>query len=274
MIEEPQAIAAILGVLRQRTGIDFSCYREPMVRRRLANRMMSAGAATLRDYFALLRDSDAEAQRLLDRIAIKVSRFYRNAESWDLLRRQVIPRLAAAGTPLALWSAGCGRGEEAWTLAMLLDHAGVEGRVLATDIDPGALEAASEGRYPETSAAELPGELARRYLEPRTRGGVSVRDTLRSRVTFLRHDVLFAEPPARGGFAEPPAPGGFDLVCCRNLLIYLRSGPREEAFGALMRALRPGGCLMLGEAEWPPGAFESRLAPLDRRARLFTANAA
>src|SRR5690606_8067624 len=112
--EPDSALAAILRILFERTGTDFSTYRPCTVERRVRNRMIVAGADTFEQYLDKLRRDSAEAVRLLERITIKVSRFYRNRITFDWLRAEVIPGLAAAasGRPLGIWSAGCGFGEE------------------------------------------------------------------------------------------------------------------------------------------------------------------
>lgn len=254
-------IQPILAELRWRTGVDFSRYRPATIRRRVHNRMMSVGAATFAEYLVHLQQSGEEAELLLDRLAIKVSRFYRHAPAWDELRATVLPSLARDGRPVRIWSAACGYGEEVYTLAMLLDEAGLDGTVLGTDIDSAAIAAAEQGRYARSAFDELPAGLVARYViaAPDGRGSCEVLPVLRQRVRFARHDLIFAAAPLRD----------CDIVCCRNMLIYLRPDAREEAFNTLIGAVRAGGHLLLGEAEWPTAAFGDALAPLSRASRLF-----
>ena len=260
------AIPRILAVLRERTGTDFTRYRTATVQRRIANRMISVGAASFDDYLALLQSSAGEAEQLLNRVSIKVSRFYRNRASFDLLRARVIPELAARfstlGQPLRVWSAGCGCGEEPYTFAMLLDEAGLPGEVHATDIDPAALDAAEHGLYASDAATELPQELARSYLVSLKlrRPLVAVPRRLRARICLERLDLLAGTIP--GG-------GGFDLVSCRNVLIYLQGEVRDQVLATLVGALRPGGYLFLGEAEWPPESLSAALESQGQGTRIF-----
>ncbi len=259
------AFHAILDVLRARTGIDFSRYRPATVRRRVLNRMISAHAETFEDYLHVLRAHEGEAGNLLERVTIKVSRFYRNAVTFDALRAQVIPELAAqaAGRPLRIWSAGCGCGEEPYTLAMLLEEANVPGRIEATDVDARALHLAQEARYAPALLTELPKTLADRYLESRGET-CTVIPALRDRVHFSFHDLTSDMIPSR---LHPP----FDLVCCRNVLIYFDRVVQERALGQVRRAVRSGGFLCLGEAEWPSPVLATGLQALDHRTRIFRA---
>lgn len=258
----------VLGRLRNRTGLDFSRYREATMRRRLRNRMIGLGLASLREYLDRLEADPEEARHLVERLTIKVSRFYRNASVFDLLRDEVLPALARArgARPLRLWSAGCGRGEEAYTLAMLLEERGIHGRILATDIDPLALQVAAEGVYAQEAVAELPPALRDRFmLREHNRSRWRVRGALRARIELCRHDLL--------GPLQPRA-GSFDLVVCRNVVIYLQREAHDGALDHLRRALAADGVLVLGEAEWPYAGVEETLEPVAPRLRVFRAAAA
>lgn len=256
-------ISDIVAIVRVRTGLDLALYREPTLERRIRNRMTTLGISTPEDYVRHLEQAQPEAEQLLQRVTIKVSRFYRHRPTFDLLRRQLFPRLAALGRPARLWSAGCGCGEEAYTLAMLLDEAGVTGCVEATDVDAAALARARAGLYGEAAITELPPELAGRYLEaveterPRWR----VAPALARRVRFSRSDVT------RPGAVPPAAP--FDLVCCRNVLIYWRPEAQARLLGNLLDALAPQGLLCLGEAEWPHVSLTAVCTPIAPNARVF-----
>ncbi len=260
-IDDP-AFGEILQVLRERTGTDFASYRLPTVARRTVNRMISVGAATYADYLQFLRQREGEAARLLEHVTIKVSRFYRHAPTFDALRREVLPELVrqADGRPINVWSVGCGCGEEPYTLAMLFAEAGASYTIEATDIDPAALQRASQGYYTDAAFFELPKDLRERYIS-RSDGFYEVNPQLREQVRFSRHDVLASQPP--------PGDGLFDLVCFRNLLIYLGHEVQDLALHSVRRAVRPGGYLCLGEAEWPSPAIASTLLPLASDTRIF-----
>jgi chemotaxis methyl-accepting protein methylase len=259
-------VDAVVDILRSRTGVDFASYRAAMLERRIANHLASSGAGSVAEYLGLLRTMPAEPFRLLERITIKVSRFYRHAPAFDHLRDVVLPALARArgGEPLRIWCAGCGAGEEPYTLAMLMEKAGIDGSIEATDIDASALNEARSGLYPLTSTAELPAALAAEYLEPIVAGGqpvYRVHEDLRARVRFTHHDVT--------SDVAAPGKGPFDLVSCRNVLIYLQRPAQLSATRRLIDVIREGGVLSLGEAEWPSSDLMDRIEPLSHRTRLF-----
>jgi chemotaxis methyl-accepting protein methylase len=147
---------------------------------------------------------------------------------------------------------------------MLLANAGVEGTVDATDIDPEALRHASAATYSADALDDLPCDLAARYLEavpdvasPRYRICAAVR----RRVAFSRCDITSDAPPA--------GDRSYDLLAFRNVAIYVRREAHDLIFARLLPALRPGGYLCLGEAEWPPAEAERRLQCAARKLRIF-----
>ena len=259
-------LGSVLGIVRERTGVDFACYRTAMLERRVANHVASSGATSNEDYLQQLQGSPAAAFRLLERITIKVSRFHRHSPTFEHLRDTLLPQLARErdGEPLRIWCAGCGEGEEAYTFAMLLDQAGIDGYVEATDVDATALNQARAGVYPLAAAVELPAALAAEYLEPviaKGQPGYRIQDNLRARVRFARHDIT----------SDAPAPGNerFDLVSCRNVLIYLQRAAQARTTRRLLNVLRENGVLCLGEAEWPLPEIAAELAPLPHKTRMF-----
>jgi chemotaxis methyl-accepting protein methylase len=260
-IDDP-AFGEILQLLREHSGTDFASYRLPTVARRTLNRMISVGAETFADYLQFLRQREGEAARLLEHVTIKVSRFYRHAPTFDALRRQVLPELArqAEGRSLNVWSVGCGCGEEPYTLAMLFAEAGLSCVIEATDIDPAALQRAAHGYYPDAALIELPKDLRECYLA-RSDGFYEVSPLLRGQVRFSLHDILSSRPPPGGGV--------FDLVCFRNVLIYLGHEVQELALHSVRRAVRHEGYLCLGEAEWVAPAIAATLSPLAHDTRIF-----
>jgi chemotaxis methyl-accepting protein methylase len=258
------AIAAILALVRERTGVDFTLYRRATVTRRIVNRMISVGATTFDHYLEVLQSNETEPRALLERVTIKVSRFYRDPATFDPLRTAILPRLAQTrgADPLALWCAGCGCGEEAYTLAMLLDECNIPGTVYATDVDPAALRWASQGWYAQRALAGLPAELKNRYCIAEG-DGFRLHPGLGDRVRFSRHDLTAHEPP--------PMHGQFDLVSCRNVLIYFGRESQERAMQTLRRHLKSNGYLCLGEAEWPLPTVAGSLDALPHKTRIFRA---
>ncbi|MCR0984331.1 CheR family methyltransferase [Roseomonas populi] len=177
---------------------------------------------------------------LLDAVTVGETRFFRAAPQL-LALRDLMPRLP--GRPLRLLSAGCATGEEAWSLALLAEEAGIEAEVLGLDLNRLFLTEAAAGRYP----AGPPDALREVPLPFRAR--------FRQAEGWVR--PLAARPPAfrRANLIDlPPGIGGFGAVLCRNVLIYLVPAARHAVLRGLVDRLLPGGALLLGPTEFPaPG---------------------
>lgn len=262
---------AILNLVREQSGVDFRAYRRPMIERRTMARLRAVRSADFADYYERLRSDPAESGNLIQYLTIKVSRFCRDAFVFDLLEQAALPDLArrSTGGPLRLWSAGCGRGEEPYSLAILLEELRGNGFPLAaeiygTDIDEGALAAARLGRFPAAALDELSVARRERYfsIEDSRHGPEYVlAERLRAGVRFMHHDLATA--------AEAPDGRVFDLICCRNVLIYFDRACQTRVFDLLLRSLVPGGYLCLGEVEWPPAPAMAAFEVVDRKGRLF-----
>jgi two-component system, chemotaxis family, CheB/CheR fusion protein len=245
--DDGRRLRSVLDQVRARSGIDFSTYKEPTIRRRLQRRMLDTGNNNLEDYLRHLRRHPEEYARLANSFLIKVTDFFRDPDLFAYLREQLLPGLIdearTRGNELRLWSAGCATGEEAYSLAILvsellgsqLDQCNV--RIFATDLDTDAVAFARRGIYPASALKNLPRDLRERYLT-RGNGAFEVRKEARSLVIFGQHDLGQRAPFPR-----------IDLVLCRNVLIYFTPELQRRALQLFAFALREGGSLVLGKAE-------------------------
>ena len=251
--EEPDAVRELLTLLRVRTGHDFSQYKVPTVRRRIERRMNLRGMASVSAYARLVRQEPQEAVSLMQELLISVTNFFRDPEAWAVLKERVIPRLfgdKGAQDSVRVWVPGCATGEEAYSVSMLLcdyassttDPPGIQ--VFATDLDPLAIARAREGLYSEAEVADVPEELLQRFFQ-HGNGSYRIRRDVRERVLFATHNLI-KDPP----FSH------LDLICCRNVLIYLSRGIQDRVTETFHFALRPGGYLFLGGSEVPDGQGE------------------
>ena len=246
--------------------LEWRKYRRRAARHRIEERLGELGLPDYAAYLERLRNDPLEAAGLAERMAIPVSRFFRELERWDVLRQVVLPEILRekkAEEPLRIWSAGCCGGEEPYTLALLWlanfqdAHPGRAVEILGTDIDATNLERARRALYQAGSLREVPRPLRERYFQ-RENHQWHLEGHVKARVRFAAEDLLAGPPPGR-----------FDLVCCRYLVFtYYRGRRRLAAARHLARALRPGGALMIGRKEdlgeaaalftpWPeaPGIF-------------------
>ena len=258
-------VGAIIDLLRERRGYDFAGCPPAMLARRIELRLGSTGCADHLAYLAYLAARPEELDRLVGAITISVSQFFRNPLDFELLAERILPAMlsAKAARPhpaLRVWSAGCARGEEPYSVAILLEELArkeklrIERHIFATDIDVGVLADAAAALYPAAAVENVKHRQLAAFFTPEG-DGFRLRPEVRRRVTFSRYDML---DPAR---RVPPDSvfGDFDLVLCRNLLIYFNSGYQDVIFAKLRDALAPGGYLMLGDSESPPLALRPTL---------------
>ncbi len=184
------------------------------------------------------------------------------------MEQQVIPRLftkeRADKKPIRVWSVGCSTGEEAYSLAVLLaEHRdnhkqSMDIQVFATDIDSQAITAARAGLYPASIAPDITKErLARFFVAEPDGSAFRIHKKIRDMMIFSEQDVIKDPPFSR-----------LDLICCRNLLIYMGGELQKRIIPLFHYSLNPGGFLFLGTSE-TVGDFNDLFVPLERKLKLF-----
>jgi chemotaxis methyl-accepting protein methylase len=254
---DDQGFEALTRKISQARGMSCASYKDKCLKRRIAVRMRARGVHTYGDYATLLDRDAHEYQELLDALTINVTKFFRNAETWDALR----PFLAALGKTrrggeLRVWSAGCASGEEPYTIAILLLETlgAARGVIDATDIDRLSLERTRQARYAQAAFSEMPAGLRQRYF----RDGQPI-ESVRSLVQVRTHDLT----------RDPPLRPQYDLIVCRNVVIYFERAAQERLFQVFVDALAPGGVLLLGKVETLFGPARNRLTLEDPRERIY-----
>ncbi|CBH22825.1 protein-glutamate methylesterase CheB (plasmid) [Salinibacter ruber M8] len=244
--DEQTTLQKIFTELQGRTGHDFSHYKRSTVLRRLERRLQVTDVETLSAYLQVLNDQPGEARALYKELLISVTRFFRTPEAFETLEDSVIPSLFEDKAPdeeVRVWVSGCATGEEAYSLAILLHEyaraleAPPSIQVFATDVDTEGLATARAGVYPPTIAADVSEARLDRFFR-RENDQYRVTPSLRNSVVFAEHDLT----------QDPPF-SNLDLVCCRNLLIYLDQTLQEYVFRLFHYALNENGFLFLGPSE-------------------------
>jgi len=242
------ALEEVIQVLATAHGLDVTRYDEAFLRRTLARRMEGTGTAAIPEYAERLAGDREEAGKFCSSLRITHTEFFRNPLSFAVVEQIVLPGLVEAkkksGGEIRVWSAGCASGQEAWSIAMLLDElAGpVSYRIFATD-----LEEPVSARCGVYSPGDVGNVRTRHLYEYFARQGdaYSVVPRLRERVDFSVCDLLDGSP------AIPAASiyGDFDLILCCNLLFYYRLDARRRILENICIGLAPGGYFVTGEAE-------------------------
>ena len=264
------AMKRIFILLRAQTGHDFSQYKPSTINRRIERRMAVHQVAGVDSYVRYLQQTPVEVEALFRDLLIGVTNFFRDPEAFKVLEEQAIPKLfdgKPAGSVIRAWVAGCSTGEEAYSIAILLQEridqlkGGYKVQVFATDMDSRAIATARSGLYPAGIAGDIsPERLAHFFTAEPDGSAYRIHKSIRDMLIFSEHDVI-KDPP----FSK------LDLVSCRNLLIYMGSDLQKKLISLFHYALAPGGMLFLGTSE-TVGEFASLFAVVDRKAKLYQRN--
>jgi two-component system, chemotaxis family, CheB/CheR fusion protein len=264
--EEDRDFDSLLDFLRRNRGFDFSAYKRPSLMRRVQRRMQQVSIEKFGDYVDYLEVHPDEFGHLFNSILINVTAFFRDAQAWETLSAEVIPRIIESRKPkepLRVWCAGVASGEEVYTLAMLIAEAiGSESfqesvKIYATDIDEDALNQARQATYSEKTMEPVPEDLREKYFE-QVNGRYSFKKELRRCIIFGRHDLIQDAPISR-----------VDLLVCRNTLMYFNAEAQAKMLLHFHFALKNDGILFLGKSEMLL-THSNIFMPLDLRRRIFT----
>jgi two-component system CheB/CheR fusion protein len=261
----------ILMLLRAGTGNDFSLYKKSTIGRRIERRMAQHDLTEYDIYARYLKEHPAELQILFKELLINVTSFFRDPEAFATLRRDILPELLADkpdGYVFRVWVAGCASGEEAYSIAILLReyldeqwearHQEFKIQIYATDLDDDAIAIARAGLYPPNIAADVASERLRRYFIKEDEG-FRVKKEIREMVVFATQNVI-KDPP----FTK------LDLLCCRNLMIYLEPELQNRLLPTFHYALKPGGVLFLSPSE-SIGGHPELFTALSRKWKFYRA---
>jgi two-component system CheB/CheR fusion protein len=267
------SLQAIVQLLMLQHKHDLSLYKPSTLRRRVERRMQVHALASMAAYFEHLQSHPQELDLLFAEILIGVTAFFRDPQVWADLAQEVLPALLAQPRtgPLRAWVLGCSTGEEAYTLAMVLQEAqeawGLANpsaatrlvQIFATDLNAAAIVVARKGWYSAQAMTGVSASRRARFFVPHE-GGYRVRPEVRAQVLFARHDVI-QDPP----FTQ------LDLLTCRNVLIYFNATLQRRLMPLFHFSLREGGVLLLGSAE-TVGRSQNLFAVLHPKSRLYRRN--
>jgi two-component system CheB/CheR fusion protein len=263
-LRDANAMQKIFMLLRTHTGQDFSMYKKSTVYRRIDRRVAFHQLTDYSDYVNFLRENPGEVEILFKELLIGVTKFFRDPAAFaSLSSRLSTALLNKTEGPLRVWVAGCSTGEEAYSIAMLLlELVGASEKqvpkiqIFATDLDNEAIEHARAGNYYGNIVADVSPERLERFFTKKEEY-YSVNKELRQIIVFARHNIIKDAPFTR-----------LDLLCCRNLLIYLDAELQQKIIPVFNYVLNPKGILFLGPAETING-FITMFSSVDPKWKLF-----
>ncbi|UHA72964.1 CheR family methyltransferase [Paenibacillus sp. 481] len=233
--------------VRKLTGIDLAQYKEAQMRRRLTTLRIKNGYSSFQAFFEGIKQDKRLLAEFLDRMTINVSEFWRNPLRWITLKERVLPMLTETNRRLHCWSAACSTGEEPYTLAMILDDAGLlqQARVDASDLDDNALARAKDAWYVERSLKDVPVDFKQRYFKE-DQAGYRIEERLKRSIQYRKQNLL-----------TDRFESNLDLIICRNVMIYFTEEAKHDLYMKFAQSLRPGGVLFVGSTEqiFNPGQY-------------------
>jgi len=259
-------IQKILMLLRSQTGHDFSLYKKNTISRRIERRIAFHQLPDYENYVNYLRENPAEIDILFNELLIGVTKFFRDRHAFDSLKEHINRLLSQKSPeePIRIWIAGCSTGEEAYSVAIIvtefLDNLQSKqkpkAQIFATDLDPNAIDHARAGFYFSNIIAELsPQQLDRFFIKKPN--GYTVKKEIREMIVFAQHNLIKDAPFTR-----------LDLLCCRNVMIYLTTDLQKKIIPVFHYSLQPNGLLFLGPAE-SVGTFNDIFNSVDSKWKIF-----
>ena len=240
-----QTLAHIFRLIKSELPFDFTDYKRPTIIRRVKRRMAEHNFGHVSEYRDFLEGNTMEIGLLANDFLINVTSFFRDPEAFKIIEHTVVPDIINknTGDVLKIWVAGCATGEEAYSMAILVQeylnkvNKNIEVKIFASDISKAALEVASKGIYPNTIAKSISQERLQQFF---TQEGTNykIRHEIRKMLIFAQHDL-----------AKNPPYCNIDLISCRNLLIYLNVTLQKKVFAMMHFGLKKEGYLFLGPSE-------------------------
>lgn len=259
-------IQKILMLLRSQTGHDFTLYKKNTISRRIERRIAFHQLEDYEGYVNYLRENPGEIDILFNELLIGVTKFFRDRHAFESLKEYIYRLLKQKSPeePIRIWIAGCSTGEEAYSVAIIITEyldslkskRKPKAQIFATDLDPIAIEHARAGFYFSNIIAELSPQQLERFFVKKP-NGYTVKKEIREMIVFAQHNLIKDAPFTR-----------LDLLCCRNVMIYLTTELQKKIIPVFHYSLQPNGILFLGPAE-SVGTYNDIFNSLDSKWKIF-----
>ncbi len=249
--EDEKVLNRILSQINRVTGFDAKQYRAPTLKRRLERRLLATKSKSFKEYLALLKKDPSESQKFLDDLSINVSNFFRDKRIFMTLEEKILPDLlekisANRGKRIHIWSIGCAKGQEPYSLAIILKEMMENEKkefkisIYATDINEALLKQANRGTYQKKEMKNVPKKYMGKYFVKMSKNEFQTKDNIRKLIKFKQHNII-----------NENILGKFHLILCRNLFIFFTPELQKKTFSKIHSSLKKDGILVLGTAETP-----------------------
>jgi two-component system CheB/CheR fusion protein len=255
-------------LMRVQTGHDFSGYKQSTIHRRIERRMTVHQITKLEDYVKYVQQMPKEIDLLFHDLLIGVTNFFRDPKAFAALEQLVTATFfenKPANSEIRIWVCGCCTGEEAYSIAILLQEKldqlpnnNFNVQVFASDIDKLSVEKARQGVFPQSIESDVTPERLAQYFSFNTKTKTyRINENIRKMLIFSEQNVV-RDPP----FSK------LDLISCRNLMIYMGPSLQAKIISLFHYALKPSGLLFLGSSE-TLGDMSSSFTTLNNKQKLY-----
>jgi two-component system CheB/CheR fusion protein len=265
-IANANSIEKILMLLRSHTGHDFALYKKSTITRRIDRRIAFHQLFDYAGYVNHLRENPQEIDILFNELLIGVTRFFRDEQAFEALKPLMLERLSLKNNddPIRVWIAGCSTGEEAYSIAILImeclqnlpKRKLPRVQIFATDLDAEAIDTGRVGQYHGNIAAYVSPDRLERFFTKKNSGYI-VKKELREMIVFAQHNLIKDAPFTR-----------LDLLCCRNVMIYLTTELQKKIIPVFHYSLIPNAIMFMGPAE-TIGGFTDMFRAIEPKWKLF-----
>jgi len=260
---EPQSQFEIDKLISKSNELGFSLenYKSTFIKRRVDARIRINKINTYDEYLKLIEENHNEFSALLRNLSINVTEFFRDSQVFNLLNSEIIPQLISNKKNIAICSAGCASGEEAYTLAIICNELQSSHKfnflIHALDRNKNALDKGKLGIYSKNSIKNISAKLLNKYFICKGEN-YKINESLKKCVNFYERDLL-----------EENTNNSFDLILCRNVIIYFDKSARQKIFNNFFKSLNKSGFLIIGLSEILDGKSHSLYKPIYSRERIY-----
>ena len=257
------AFSRLKKVMRDGTNINFDCYRESYLKRRIKVRLAATKANTYSDYSRYLQVNPDEFDLLVNDLTINYTKFFRDTDVYSFLEESIFPELFSSKPWVRIWSAGCATGEEPYSLAILVNKVMKKGSntgrvtIYASDLDKTALGKAKSGEYNDRMVEGVEESVLDQYFDFDNEV-YRVKSDVKQFIHFEEHDLM-ALPPHRN----------LDLILCRNVMIYFSREIQQKIHMNFYDSLKYGGYLITGKTEFLGGEPSRKFVDVNSKLRVY-----
>lgn len=244
-------------IIKDTTSVNIHYYRKGVIERCVKRRMTACRVDSEEEYAEVLKSDEEEKEHLLEKLTINITDFFRAKSFFETLKKILSERYYTR-QKIKVWSAACSKGQEPYSLGIILEELGLDYSILGTDISNEALKHAKRGFYGKNQLKNISEKRKEKFFRKED-DGYQVIDRVRKKISFERHDII-----------SDSVPGKFDLITCRNVLKFFNKAIQKTVFINLHKSLKEHGILGIGMVESFPKEHVGKLfKPINSGKKIY-----